>query len=131
MTEQTFAAGPTAAYQAFLEAGEFRLQRSRSSGRFVFEPRVVEPCTGADDLEWTPTRGRGVVYATTVVRPRGGAAPYNVVLVDLEEGVRMMGVVTNLPPEAVRIGQAVQARIAAREGGARIEFEAVEPAPQA
>src|SRR5688572_28879287 len=114
MTDQTFTAGPTAAYQAFLEAGEFGLQRSRSSGRFVFEPRDVEPCTGADDLEWTPVSGRGVVYATTVVRPRAPAVPYSVVLVDLEEGVRMMGVVTNQPPDAVRIGQAVQAHIAPR-----------------
>ena len=129
MTHPTLAAGPTAAYQAFLDAGEFRLQRSRSSGRFVFEPRVVAPGTGVDDLEWTPVSGRGVVYATTIVRPRAPAAPYGVILVDLEEGVRMMGVVTNLPPEAVRIGQPVQARIAPRDGGARIEFDAVDLAP--
>ena len=129
MTEHTFAAGPAAAYQAFLDAGEFRLQRSRSSGRFVFEPRVVEPYTGADDLEWTSVSGRGVVYATTVVRPRAPAVPYNVVLVDLEEGVRMMSVVTNLPPEGVSIGQPVQARIAPRDGRVRIEFDAVDLAP--
>lgn len=121
------ALGPTARYQAFLDKGELRLQRSRSSGRFVFEPRLVEPWTGADDLEWTPVSGRGLIYAVTIVRPRPPATPYGVVLVDLEEGVRMMGAVADLPTESIRIGQPVRARIGSREGVARVEFEVVDP----
>ena len=52
---------------------------------------------------------RGVVHATTVVRPRG-EEPYNVCLVDLDEGVRVMGRVEGLAPEDVTIGLRVQAR---------------------
>jgi len=52
---------------------------------------------------------RGVVYATTVVHRRG-EAPYNVCLVDLEEGDRVMGRVEGLAPQDVTIGLRVQSR---------------------
>jgi uncharacterized OB-fold protein len=52
---------------------------------------------------------RGVVYATTVVRPRG-EDPYNVCLLDLEDGERVMGRVEGLEPQDVTIGLRVQAR---------------------
>ena len=52
---------------------------------------------------------RGVVYATTVLH-RPDEEPYNVCLVDLEEGGRVMGRVEGLAPEDVRIGMPVQAR---------------------
>jgi len=52
---------------------------------------------------------RGVVHATTVVRPRG-EEPYNVCLVDLDDGVRMMGRVEGLAPQDVTIGLRVQGR---------------------
>jgi uncharacterized OB-fold protein len=52
---------------------------------------------------------RGVVYATTVVRPRG-EEPYNVCLVDLDDGVRVMGRVEGLAPQDVTIGLRVQGR---------------------
>jgi uncharacterized OB-fold protein len=52
---------------------------------------------------------RGVVYATTVVHRRG-EEPYNVCLVDLDDGVRVMGRVEGIAPQDVTIGQRVQAR---------------------
>ena len=52
---------------------------------------------------------RGVVHATTVVRPRG-EEPYNVCLVDLDDGVRVMGRVEGLAPQDVTIGLRVQGR---------------------
>ena len=41
---------PERDYLRFLSEGRFMLQRSASSGRFVFYPRVAEPGTGATDL---------------------------------------------------------------------------------
>ena len=52
---------------------------------------------------------RGVIYATTVVH-RPDEDPYNVCLVDLEDGVRVMGRVEGLVPTEVTIGLPVQAR---------------------
>jgi uncharacterized OB-fold protein len=53
---------------------------------------------------------RGVIYATTVVH-RPDEDPYNVCLVDLDDGARVMGRVDGLAPEEVRIGLQVQARV--------------------
>lgn len=88
------------------------LQRSRATGRYFFYPRVMEPGTGSTDLEWTPAGGGGTVYSTTVVRPSPPAESYNVVLVDLDEGPRLMSRVEGVPPDAVKIGMRVHARIA-------------------
>lgn len=102
---------PEQEYLEFLAKGRFMIQRSRSTGNFVFYPRVAEPGTGAE-LEWTEASGEGVVYATSVMRQRPPAESYNVALVDLKEGPRMMSRIEGLPPEAVRIGMKVKARIA-------------------
>ncbi|WP_272475828.1 Zn-ribbon domain-containing OB-fold protein [Baekduia alba] len=70
------------------------------AGTPVFRPRV-----GCDD--WRVSAGLGAVYATTVVRPRGEEA-YNLVLVDLDEGFRMMSRVVGVAPEDVAIGTRVR-----------------------
>jgi uncharacterized OB-fold protein len=79
-----------------------------AEGRPVFRPRV-----GYD--AWRVSAGRGTVYSTTVVRPRGGE-PHGVVLVDLDEGFRMMSRVVAIAPEDVRIGMRVQIAWEDREG---------------
>ena len=60
--------------------------------------------------ETVTSAGAGVVYATTVVH-RPDEEPYNVCLVDLDEGVRAMGRVEGLEPTEVTIGLLVQARL--------------------
>lgn len=119
---------PELDYFAHLAQGRFMLQRSRSSGRYVFYPRMAEPVTGALDLEWVPASGFGTVYATTVVRPKPPQQAYNVVLVDLDEGPRMMSRVEQLAPDAVRIGMRVQARITTHDAKPLVVFDAVEGA---
>lgn len=119
---------PEQEYFAHLAQGRFMLQRSRSSGRHLFYPRVAEPVTGARDLEWVPASGFGTVYATTVVRPKPPQQPYNVVLVDLDEGPRMMSRVDNLPAEDVRIGMRVRARITTQDEKPLVVFDAAEGA---
>lgn len=116
---------PDVAFRGFLEEGRFMLQRSRSSGAYVFYPRVAEPGTGATDLEWVEASGRGVVYSTTVARQKPPTPSYNVALIDLAEGPRMMSRVEGVAPEAVKIGMVVQARIATTEAGPLILFDPV------
>lgn len=119
--------GPDEQFEEFLRQGRFMIQRSRLSGRYLFYPRVVEPGTGDNDLEWVEASGRGTVYAATVVRPRPPQAAYNVVLVDLAEGPRMMSRVEGIEPEAVKIGMQVRARIAHGEEGDYVVFEPAQP----
>jgi uncharacterized OB-fold protein len=115
---------PEKDYLRFLAEGRFMIQRSRASGRFVFYPRVAEPGSGDTDLEWVEASGKGVVHATTVIRQRDPATSYNVALIDLAEGVRMMARVEGLAPEAVRIGMVVQARVALDRDAPIVVFDA-------
>lgn len=116
---------PEQEYFAHLAQGRFMLQRSRASGRCFFYPRVAAPVSGDRDLEWVPASGRGTVHATTIVRPKPPQQPYNVVLVDLEEGVRVMSRVEGIAPEAVKIGMPVQARIGTQDDKPILLFDPV------
>ncbi|QIE89818.1 Zn-ribbon domain-containing OB-fold protein [Pseudomonas nitroreducens] len=104
---------PDLDFQGFLQQGRFMLQRSRASGRHFFYPRVLEPGTGCTDLEWVEASGLGCVYALTVVRPKPPTEPYNVALIDLDEGPRLMSRVEGMPADQVSIGLRVKARIVA------------------
>ena len=56
--------------------------------------------------------GRGVVYSTCVIRqpPKDGPS-YNVALIDLDFGARLMSRVEGVNAEEIRIGDRVKARI--------------------
>ncbi len=112
---ERIAQSPLAIYQQHLENGELAYQWSVPAGRAVFYPRVICPQSGSNQLEWRISAGRGTVYATTVTHPREGA-PYNVALIDLDEGFRMMSRVEDIAPEAVRIGMRVEFRVHPGEG---------------
>lgn len=113
---------PQAEYFAHLAEGRFMIQRSASSGAYVFYPRLAEPGTGARDLEWVAASGQGTVFSTTVVRKKDPAQSYNVALIDLAEGPRMMSRVVGVPPEDVQIGMPVQAEIIAGDEGPLVVF---------
>ena len=110
--------GPEAEYRAFLNEGRFMIQRSRATGRHVFYPRVAAPGTGEQDLEWVQASGNATIYAITV--NRGRDATYNLALVDLEEGPRMMTRIDGV--ETAPIGTQVHARIIQENGAPLVVF---------
>lgn len=114
MSDQT---GPEAHWRQNLSEGRFLLQRSPADGRHFYPPRVIAPTPGGDALEWVEASGKGTVYSVTMISPKPPTEPYNVVLVDLAEGPRMMSRVEGLPAAEVTIGMAVQARIGTQEDG--------------
>lgn len=114
--------GPETQYQNFLQAGQFMLQRSQSTGRYVFYPRVMIPGSGETDLEWVPAKGTGTLYAITINRARTGSQ--NVALIDLDEGVRMMARIADR--ETAPIGSRVKARIIEDEGVAGVVFDVID-----
>jgi uncharacterized OB-fold protein len=97
---------PTDVYTEHCRRRELAYQVG-ADGRPVFRPRVGPGV-------WRVSAGRGTVYATTVARPPGEGEAYNIVLVDLEEGFRMMSTVVGVAPEDVVVGARV--RLAWREG---------------
>jgi len=107
-------------YFGALAEGRFEIPRCLSCGRHHFYPRVCCPHCGSQDLQWVAPTGHGTVYSVTIVRRAEG--DYTVVLVDLEEGPRLMSRVVDMPVEQVRIGLAVRARIDSTQEGPLLVF---------
>lgn len=108
-----------------LRAGRFMIQRGVESGRFVYYPRIAEPGSGKA-LEWAEVSGLGTVYSATAIGRKPPEPAYNVALVDLDEGVRVMSRVEGLPAEAVTIGMRVKARIVDEGGMPLVVFDPVD-----
>jgi uncharacterized OB-fold protein len=114
-----------------------RIPRCRSCDRHIFYPRALCPHCHSDDLEWTEVSGLGTIYSFTVARRPAGpafadAVPYVVILVDLDEGARMMSNLVTDDVETVRIGQRVRVEFEdAGEGVALPVFRLLEEAPNA
>lgn len=122
------AASPLEQYRSRLAQGELAFQVDEG-GRALFYPRVAAPAGYRGELRWATSAGLGTVYATTFISPKGEPA-YNVVLIDLDEGFRLMSRVESIPADQVRIGMRVKVRIHPAEGdeGPYPVFDPVEPA---
>ncbi|MEX1254586.1 MAG: Zn-ribbon domain-containing OB-fold protein [Dehalococcoidia bacterium] len=75
--------------------GRLLIMHCRACDRPYFYPRRYCPRCWSDQTEWLETSGRGTVHTYSVVHqnpapPFRDWAPYAVLLVDLEEGVRVM-----------------------------------------
>jgi uncharacterized OB-fold protein len=119
--------GAEARYQAALNEGRFLIQRCNDCDKHVFYPRMVCPHCGGASLAWVEPKGTGTVYSTTTVRRKLEAGgDYDVSLVDLDEGVRMMSRVEGVPPTEVKIGMRVRAKIVDNKGDGLVVFAAEE-----
>ena len=86
--------GPNAEFYAFLGRGELRLQRCAVCGAWRHPPRHRCAACGALDATWERASGGGRVFTWTVThRPVDPAfeTPYAVVVVELDEGPRLVG----------------------------------------
>lgn len=81
---------PWAEYDAKRRDGVIPFQYCAGCERSVFYPRVLCPHCGSVELEWRESAGAGEIYAQTFVAARDGGG-YHVLLVDLDEGFRIMG----------------------------------------
>ena len=89
------------------------LQQCVACNRFRYPPRGLCPYCHSIEARWSPVSGRGRVYVSLVMCHSYGAAwdaevPYNVVMIELEEGVRMWSNVIGCSPDEVRIGDPVE-----------------------
>ena len=121
--EHARAGGPLARLEAALAERRLLIQRCAACGHHAYPPRRRCPACHADALQSLPASGRGQVYATTTVARRAEkGGDYNVALVELVEGVRLMSRVEGVAPEAVRIGMAVRAGFTEAPGGPLLVF---------
>ncbi|WP_121251161.1 Zn-ribbon domain-containing OB-fold protein [Nocardioides ferulae] len=92
-------------------AGELRVQRCNACGVLRHPPGPACPSCGALDRGHVAASGRGTVFSYVVHRHPpvpGRELPILLVLVDLDEGVRMVGELVDTEPTEVEIGMPVQ-----------------------
>jgi uncharacterized OB-fold protein len=112
-----------AGFWAGTAAGELRVQSCGACGRRRMPPRPMCPACRSTEIEWAPTSGRGRIWSFAVPHPPllpayQDLAPYNVVVVELEEdpSIRFVGNVVaeagapidSVDPATLAIGQAVR-----------------------
>lgn len=89
------------------------VQRCRTCGTLRFPAREVCSRCLSRDVEWTPVSGRGEVFSRAIMHQANhpafaAVAPYAVVVVQLDEGVRIMSNVVDCAVGDVRIGMPVE-----------------------
>jgi uncharacterized OB-fold protein len=89
------------------------LQQCTDCQTVRYPPGRVCPACMSRAVEWVESPGRGTVFSyTTVSRapsPEFEAwAPYTVGLIDLDEGVRVMGNIVNCQSAEIHVGMPVQ-----------------------
>lgn len=97
----------------FCKQHELRFQRCANCGTWRHVPREMCAACGAFEWEWARSSGRGTVYTWTVaVRPMHPAfqadVPYAPVVVEMEEGVRLLSTVVDCAPDDLAIGMPVE-----------------------
>ncbi|MFD6440540.1 Zn-ribbon domain-containing OB-fold protein [Peribacillus sp. NPDC060186] len=97
-----------------LKEEKFMYQQCDDCNSPIFYPRVVCPNCMSENLNWHQASNDGKIYSFTVVYKSTNPAfkenvPYIVGLIDLAEGIRVMGNIVGIDdPEALQIGQPVK-----------------------
>ena len=104
----------TAFFWEGTKQGELRIQRCRACGALRHPPGPLCTTCGSHDRGHVVASGLGTVYSFVVHHHPpvpGKELPLVIVLVELAEGVRMLGELHGVDPASVRIGQQVRSRM--------------------
>ena len=103
--------------------GELRVQQCAETGRLIFPPRPMSPWSPHTEPTWTRVSGRGAIWSFVVPHPPllpqfAALAPYNVILVALDEDPRVRlvgnlltsagGAINEVDPCSIEIGAPVR-----------------------
>jgi uncharacterized OB-fold protein len=103
-----------------LRAGKLLIQRCGGCGALRHPPRPMCPKCRSLDWEAVESSGRGTVYSYVMPHePRFPFFdyPYIVVLVDLDEGVRLVSNLFDIDPADVAVGMPVEVYYETFDGG--------------
>jgi uncharacterized OB-fold protein len=121
--------GPNAEFYRYLARGELRLQRCGACGAWRHPPRHRCASCGSLDATWERVSGRGRVFTWTVTHRAVDPAftpPYAIVVVELEEGPRLVGNMRDFAVEELALDLPVAVEIEPRtDAVALLWFKAV------
>jgi uncharacterized OB-fold protein len=103
----------TAPFWEGCRVGELRLQRCASCGAFRHPPRPMCGACRSTDVVWVASAGRGRIWSWTIVHPPVLPAfqtdvPYNVIVVELDEGVRLVSNLVDAGGDDIQAGAPVE-----------------------
>ena len=92
---------------------ELLIQRCTDCGTYRHYPRPMCPNCGSWNAAWVRVSGKGTVYSYLIaVQPFhpgfAAEAPYAAVIVELDEGVRLVSNMMECTPEEIHIGMPVE-----------------------
>ena len=92
---------------------DLHFQKCTSCGTLRHVPREMCAECNSFEWEWVRSTGRGTVYTWVVVNRAlhpafSHDAPYADVVVEMEEGVRLLSTVADCPPDELEIGMPLE-----------------------
>ncbi|MEU4229671.1 bifunctional MaoC family dehydratase N-terminal/OB-fold nucleic acid binding domain-containing protein [Nonomuraea sp. NPDC026600] len=101
----------TAFFWEGVQQGELRIQRCADCGELRHPPGPICPACRSTNRTHTVASGEGTVYSYVVHHHPpvpGRETPFVVAVVELPEGVRIVGNIVDCPPDAVGIGMSLR-----------------------
>ena len=88
--------------------GKLLLQYCDQCQHYQFYPRLYCMHCGAENPRWVEASGRGVIYSYTIIYQNRSPefvndTPFNVAIVQLEEGPRMLSNIVDIDPADLRV----------------------------
>lgn len=104
----------SAPYWAAAHRGELRMQQCRDCGLVRFPPAILCARCLSENHEWTKLSGRATVFSWIVVHQSQHPAfnadvPYNVAIVELDEGPRLHTNIVGCANADIHVGMRVEA----------------------
>ncbi|MSQ29904.1 MAG: Zn-ribbon domain-containing OB-fold protein [Dehalococcoidia bacterium] len=105
---------PTPLTEPFWKAtaeGRLVIQRCNNCGEYVWTPQMACRSCLTETLEWTPVSGRGTIDTFVIIHRAATpafTAPYAIVVVELEEGPRILSDMVEVAVTDVHIGMPVE-----------------------
>jgi uncharacterized OB-fold protein len=97
----------------FCKRHELRFQRCSRCATWRHIPRHLCAKCGSGEWEWSKSSGRGKVFSwTTIMQPAlpqfAKSVPYSAVVIEMDEGVRMVSWLVDTAPENLRLDHPVE-----------------------
>ena len=105
--------GMAGEFYQFCKQHELRFQRCTDCSTWRHVPREMCAQCGSFNWEWAKSSGKGTVFSwTTAMQPMmpqfADLVPYSPVVIEMNEGVRLVSWLVDVPPDELRLDLPVE-----------------------